>query len=180
MDGKMDPHVFARFQKVHFDANFNFEHTQAVQLWIDDTHAVKSEDADLYMHMLRSSTIMTDFVVLISKSPRIVSLEISLEVEIMVNSTLMMQEMSSDDEDEDTEKKLDKLMEVADERATELFLDSGICECLKELTNVQNFQFRFGFEHRGDEEPYTPLPRHVALIKEMKAAVEGNFPEAML
>jgi hypothetical protein len=182
MDGKMDPHVFARFQKVYFDANFDFEHTQAVELWIDDdTHVVRLEDAERYKLLVRTSTIMKDFVELISQSPLIMGLEVSLEVEIMVNSTLMSQEMSSaDDGDDETEEKLDKLMELADERATELFLDSGICECLKELSNVKNFHFGFGFDHRVDEDVYKPLPEHVALIKELKQAVEGNFKETMV
>lgn len=179
MGGKMDPHVFARFQKVFFDANFDVEHTQAVELWIDDdTHVVRAEDAERYKQLVRGSTVMTDFVELISKSPLITSLEMSLEVEIMANSALMMQEMGSEDEDEETEQKLDALMEIADERATELFLDSGVCEYLKGLSNVKKFNFSFGFHHRKGEDRYEPLPRHVTLIKELKGAIEGNFPEA--
>ncbi|KAE9376240.1 hypothetical protein N431DRAFT_529058 [Stipitochalara longipes BDJ] len=176
MDGKMDPHVFARFRKMYFDANFDSEHTQYHQLWIDDdTHVVKSEDAEWYMETLRQSTVMPDFVELISKSSYIMSLEVVLEVEMMVNSNLMMEEMSNDDDDEETEEKLDRLMDVADERATGLFLDSGICECLRQLSNVQTFQFKFGFDHRMDEDLYKPLPKHVALIQEIKEAIEGNF-----
>jgi len=176
MDGKMDPHVFARFQKVYFDANFNAEHTQHYQLWIDDdTHVVKREDAELFVDTLRRSTVMTDFVELISKSPCIMNLEVVLEVEMMVNSNLMMEEMSNDDDDDETEEKLDRLMDVADEKASELFLDSGICECLKQLSNVQTIHFKLGFEDRTDEDVYTPLPKHVAWIEELKRTVEGNF-----
>jgi hypothetical protein len=178
MSGKMDPHVFARFQRVLFDANFDFEHTQMVELWIDDdTHVVNSEDAEKYKQLLRTSTVMKDFVELISKSPLITTLEISLEVEVMVSSNLMNEEMDDSDDENETEVKIDKLMEVGDEKATEIFLDSGICESLKELSNVKNFYFTFGFDHREEDDPYVPLPRHVALIKEMKETVEGNFKE---
>jgi hypothetical protein len=52
MSGKMYPHVFARFQKVFFDANFDFEHTHMVELWIDDdTHDVNTDDASLIKEM---------------------------------------------------------------------------------------------------------------------------------
>jgi hypothetical protein len=141
---------------------------------------VKPEDAEKYTQLVRDSTIMSAFVELISKSPLITNLEISLEVEIMANSNLMTQEMSSQDDREETEETLDRLMKIADEKATELFLDSGLCDCLKDLSNVKNFNFAFGFEDRLDEDAYVPLPRPVALIKDLKAAVEGNFKEPVL
>jgi hypothetical protein len=178
MSGKMDPHVFARFRKVRFDASFDFEHTQAVELWIDDeTFVVRKDDAERFTQILKTSTVMKDFVELISQSPIITSLEISLEVEVMVNSNLMNEEMldDMDSEAEETEFKIDKLMEMGDERAVEIFLDSGICDPLKELSNVKNFNFGFAFDHREEKDPYEPLPKHVALIEEMKAAVEKNF-----
>lgn len=89
-EGKMYPHVFARFQKIYFDANFDFEHTQNVELWIDDnTHIIREEDAEDYKQMLRGSSVIKSLVALISKSPIITSLEILLEVEVMTNSNLV-------------------------------------------------------------------------------------------
>jgi hypothetical protein len=178
-EGKMYPHVFARFQKIYFDANFDFEHTQNVELWIDDsTHIIRKEDGDVFQQTLRESTIMKDFVKLLSQSPVINSLEIVLEVEVMTNSNLMMEEVDEqDDHFEETEDKIDRLMDVSNERATELFLDSGVCETLLELDNVQKFNLKIGFQDRNEEEEekYELLPRHEHMLKEMKIAVEGNF-----
>merc|ERR1712230_288820 len=133
--GLLEPHVFARFQKILFDANFDFEHTQNVELWIDDdTHVVRQSDSEEFQRLVRSSSIIKDFV-----------------------------------------KMIDKLMEVANERATEMFLDSGVCNPLATITNVQSFDFTFGFEHREEGEKYKPLPRHVELIAQMKKVIEGNW-----
>jgi hypothetical protein len=175
--GLIDPHVFARFQRVFFDANFDFEHTQSIEFWIDDaTHKVKPDDAAEYQKILRKSAVIKDFIQVLQRS-KLTSLEVSLEVEVMANSDLMMEEMldESDDEADDVEEKIDTLMEVANERATELFLDSGICDLLKTLTNVQSFDFNFGFEHREDEKMYKPQPKHVKWIEQVKKTIENNW-----
>ncbi|KAL5314412.1 hypothetical protein ACEPPN_018839 [Leptodophora sp. 'Broadleaf-Isolate-01'] len=175
--GLLEPHVFARFQNILFDANFDFEHTQNIELWIDDdTHIIRKDDVAEFQRVVRSSSIMKDFAKVIAGS-KLAHLEISLEVEVMANSNLMMQDMldESDDEADEVEEKIDKLMEVANEKATEMFLDSGICNSLSTLTNVQSFDFTFGFEHREEDDKYKPLPQHVKMIAQMKKVIEGNW-----
>ncbi|KAL2059718.1 hypothetical protein VTL71DRAFT_10210 [Oculimacula yallundae] len=175
--GLLEPHVFARFQRILFDANFDFEHTQNVELWIDDdTHVIRKDDAEKFQKLIKSSRILKDFVKVIEHS-KLTSLEISLEVEVMANSNMMMQEMldDSDDEAEEVEDKIDKLMEVANERCTEMFLDSGVCDPLASLTSVQAFDLTFGFEHREEDDKYKPLPRHVKMIAQMKKHIEGQY-----
>ncbi|KAE8441771.1 hypothetical protein EG329_004329 [Mollisiaceae sp. DMI_Dod_QoI] len=182
MGGAMEPHVFARFQKIYFDANFDFEHTQCVELWIDDdTHVIRSDDAAAYQKILRSSSVMKDFVKLLSKSRQITHLEICLEVEVMANSNLMMEEMPEDEEDADeAEDKVDRLMDIASEKATELFLDSKICDPLLKLSNVKTFQFEIGFEDGEEDEVYKPPQKYLDLFQSMKKQIEGNFKEPTL
>jgi hypothetical protein len=183
--GKMYPHVFRRFKKIYFDATFDIEETGGVELWIDDdTYVVREDTAEAFKEMLQDSPLMQDFVKLISLSPVIISLEISLELEIMANSNLRMQDEDEDEDEDDenqeaTELKIDRLMAVANERATEIFLDSGICDPLWTLKNVKNFSLNFGFirDEEAGEEEYKPLPRHVKLIKEMKEKIETSFEE---
>ncbi|CZS91269.1 hypothetical protein WAI453_003660 [Rhynchosporium graminicola] len=177
--GLLEPHVFARFKRILFDANFDFEHTQNVELWIDDeTNVIRTEDAEKFKALMKKSSIMKDFVTVIGHS-QLSSLEISLEVEVMANSNMMMQEMldESDDEADEVEDKIDKLMEVANEKCTEMFLDSGVCDPLATLDNVQSFDLTFGLEHREEGQKYKPLPRHVKMIAQMKKHIEGQFEE---
>jgi hypothetical protein len=145
---------------------------------------VREDTAKAFKKMLQDSPLMQDFVKLISLSPVLISLEIALEIEIMANSNLRMEDEDEDDDEDDerqkaTELKIDRLMAVANERATEIFLDSGICDPLWTLRNVKNFSLNFGFirDEEAGEEEYKPLPRHVKLIKKMKEKIETNFEE---
>jgi len=178
----MEPHVFARFQKIYFSALFDFEHTQHVEMWIDDdTHIIPQEDILAYHRVLNSSHVMKDFVKLLSRSPRITKLEICLEVEIMATSELLLEGMAEDDADDDEalakEAEADRLMDIASEKATELFLDSKICDPLLKLSNVQTFNLKFGFEMRDEDEVYDPPRKYLDLFQAMKTQIEGNFKE---
>jgi len=172
MGGKMDPHVFARFQKVRFDACFNYEYAGIIGPRFDRlTQTLKEIDVQRYRQLLRTSTVMKDFAELISKSRVIKVLEISLEVQMMPNAAYSLAS-----ECLWRVAGLPNLTQFRNDRATEVFLDSGICEPLKKLSNVENFNFEFGLDRdREEDDLYQPLPQHVALIKEMKEAVEGNF-----
>jgi len=182
LGGLLYPHVFARFQKIFFDAYFGLEHTHHVDLWIDDdTYIIRADTAEKYQSLLRSSTIMKDFVKLISHNPLISKLTIRLDVEVLASSNLLEQ-ISNEDEDSNDEdyterSKFDKVTEKANERATELFLESNIFEPLLQLENVRTFDLEFEFLYREPDNPYKPLPRHVKLVKEMKEIIEGRFKE---
>ncbi|CZR70212.1 uncharacterized protein PAC_20113 [Phialocephala subalpina] len=172
--GAMEPHVFARFQKILFDANFDMEHTQAIELWIDDeTHTIRKDDISVYQNILRSSPVMKDFVRLLSKSRKITHLEVLLEVEVMANSNLMMEELPDDDEEADEVKdKVDRLMDIPSEKAIEIFLDSKICDPLLKLSNVQTVHFKFGFEEREEDKdaiPYKPPQKYLDLFQSMNS-----------
>jgi hypothetical protein len=82
------------------------------------------------------------------------------------------------DDDSDTDEgKAELIMEKSNERATEMFLDSNICDALLKLKNVRNFEFKIVLDDQQDDTEYEPLPRHVKLFKEMKEKIEGNFKE---
>jgi hypothetical protein len=111
-----------------FDANFDTEHTQRIELWINDnTHVVRKKDATEFKKILRKSTLMKDLVQLLSWSKRIIDWDFRLELEVMLSLDLMLQEMGEKSHDE-LDEQIDVVTEAANERATEIFLDSGICE----------------------------------------------------
>jgi hypothetical protein len=176
MRGLLDPHVFARFRNILFDACFDYLQMHYVDFWIDDeTFVVNPEDAANFRKLVRTSPIMKDFVKILSNSPFISTLSIQLGVEVMAASNFMEQEM--DDESDTDEGKGELIMEKSNERATEMFLDSNICDALLKLKNVGNFEFKIVLDDQQDDTEYEPLPRHVKLFKEMKEKIEGNFKE---
>ncbi len=100
----------------------------------------------------------------------------------MANSELMMADMLEEDDptEEETEATIDRFMEMSNEKATEMFVDSGICEPLLKLKNVKDLNFHFGFDHRDEDKKYKPLPRHLDLIGEWKKKVEKGFKEVVV
>ena len=184
--GDIEPHVFAQFQKISFEAYFDDEHTQNLEMWIDDdTHVLKPEDANTFKRMIRSSSVFKDLFTILFNSHKITFLEVKgIEVEIMANSNLIMadleDETETDEEDEaylESQAKVDKITEIANQKATELLLDSKIMEPLLKLTNVSNCEFKFGFEHLLGEEAYKPPEKYVRLLRRMKEKIESNFTE---
>ena len=174
MGGLLDPHVFARFRNILFDACFDYLQMHYVDFWIDDeTFVVNPEDAANFRKLVRTSPIIKDFVKILSNSPFISTLSIQLGVEVMAGSNFMEQEMT--DYSDTDEERAELIMEKSNERATEMFLDSNICDALLKLRNVRNFEFKIVLDDQQDDTEYEPLPRHVKLFKEMKENIEGNF-----
>ena len=184
--GDIEPHIFAQFQKISFNAFFDDEHTQNFELWIDDeTHVIETEDASQFRKVLRSSSLFKDLFTILFNSHRITFFEVSgIEVEVMANSKLLMaDETESDEENEDyleNRSKVDKILEIANQKATECFLDSKIMDSLLQLTNVSKCNFEFGFTHLDGEEAYKPPEKYVKMLRAMKDKIEGNFKDAVL
>ncbi|KAH8588601.1 hypothetical protein B0O99DRAFT_356299 [Bisporella sp. PMI_857] len=165
MEGRMEPHVLARFRRIHFYATFSYLHTENIKLQVlDELDActVHPHHAAEYKKILRASPIMKNFVRVLSNSPYIMSLRISLLVQIMPTSDFM-----TDNEFDDV------FLGKVNQRATELFLDSGICDSLPALSNVQKFDFELDLG--SEREPYIPLQHHVTQIQEMKSIIESKF-----
>lgn len=183
LSGDIEPHIFAKFQRISFDAYFDDDHTQLMEMWIDDdTRIFRADDAAELKKTLQSSNLIKDLVKILSNSPRITSLEVSLEVEVMANSNLIMADLmyETDDEDDEVGGKTEKIMDIANEKATELFLDSGIMDPLKTLSNVSSCNFKFGFEHRDEGDEYKPPGKYVKLLRDLKDTIESNFKDSMV
>lgn len=83
-----------------------------------------------------------------------------------------MDSESEEDDDESTET-LEKI-DVANERAMELFLESGVLGPLEKLSNVQYFELYFRAPDRhGDV--YEPTPNIPSMLKIEKQKIERNF-----
>ena len=74
-----------------------------------------------------------------------------------------------DDEGEDTERR----PEAANERAMELFLESGLLTPLEKLSNVRSFEFEFTALD-FDCEIYKPTFKH-EMLNDLKQKVERNY-----
>ena len=183
--GDLEPHILAKFQKITFDAHFDEEDTGSMELWIDDdTHVIRDDDASRFQNLLTSSLVFKHLAKILSNSPRITHLDIRLEVEVISTSNLILEDEElddlledSDDEDEERAIKVDRIMEIANFRATELLLDSKIMKPLLKLKNVSHCRFKFGFEHLHENEAYTAPAKYVKMLTKMRDKIESNFTE---
>ncbi|KAJ8068142.1 hypothetical protein OCU04_003713 [Sclerotinia nivalis] len=180
LGGWMEPHIFAKFQKVLFDCALEDEHTEGIQFFLDiDTWKLDSEDVTKFRNYLGTLTFVKDFVKLISKSQVINKLTVNLLVEITADTKLDAESLDEDDEDavKEMDDKQDKADFEANIRATELFMDTNMFKPLKQLKNVRRFEFRFGFADFVPPVDYVPAEKYQNMIRKMKKLVEGNFKE---
>jgi hypothetical protein len=191
LGGLMEPHVFARFQKVLFDGSFDEVHMQDLEFWLDlDTGKLADDDVSSFQRRLRRSPIVRDLVKLLSKTPVIYKLTINLLVEVRSESRLdEIRTESEEDEDADAEpeegkltleEKFDAADLLANQRATEALMDTKFWRPLMQLVNVKKFEFRYGCMDYEPPVEYVPPKRHVEMIEGLKKAVERNFGKRVL
>ncbi|KAG0647648.1 hypothetical protein D0Z07_6714 [Hyphodiscus hymeniophilus] len=185
LQGDVEPHILAKFQRILLDAHFDESDTGSLELWIDDdTHIIREDDATEFKNLLNSSSIFKDLVKILSNPPCITHFEIQLEVKVIATSNLIIEAEDLDDilgegdeEDQEMEIKVDRIIEIANFKATELFLDSKIMKPLLKLKNVANCSFKFGFQDFPEEEGYKPPTKYVKVLERMKDKIEGNYRE---
>lgn len=164
VDGFMEPHVFARFTQITFDLNLTLDentmkatrepettqHGQedqnalvAPSLFVTDNLTINPRDEAKLLAFYKRSTMIHQFVKILSNSPNIVRLQIELEIEVLARWANDLDSDSDSESEEDRPSETTKKNLLANERAIDIFLDSGLLAPLEKLSNVQTFQVEF-------------------------------------
>ncbi|TGO08615.1 hypothetical protein BTUL_0200g00070 [Botrytis tulipae] len=178
LGGWVEPHIFAKFQKVVFDCALEEDHTENVPLFLDIvTGKFHSEDETRFRNCIKSLTFVKDFVKILSKSPVVNKLTINLLVEVTAETNLDAESIDSDDEDalDEMEDKQSKADLEANMAATEVFMDCGMFKPLKYLRNVRKLEFRTGFADFVPAVDYKPKEKFQLMANKLQSLVEGNF-----
>ena len=147
----MEPHVFAKFQRVTFHADSEFTAKES-QLYIDDEFNIDTNDRARFIAFLRQTGIFELLLRLLSNSPFLYRLSIGLNVQVWADY---------DSQPGDSDEEMDfKKMGVANEQAADIFMDSGILHPLQKISNVKSFEFLFDMMTYNSHN-YQPQPRHV-------------------
>ena len=218
LDGSLEPHVFARFERIRYVGEFDLLCDYAApRLYVDDDLSVRGTDADgllAYFNTSKSTTrwfedplpdgrsdkglretlndvaditisratvtkpsivagIIQKFVDLLSSSLFVRHLEIVLDVQVGCSSLSEITD-SSNDEDPEQEAKDDVKTDVADQRATELLLESGVLDSLRSLSNVKSFSLRIDTPALSGK-AIKPKKKHLKIIRGLKEAIEKNW-----
>ena len=171
----LDFATFTRIERIRFDADYNFcLINDSPSLHVDeDFHTSPNNEAELIAFMKRTRTV-ENFVSLLATLPRLRQLGLILVIGVELDFQF--------DDDEDAEVTLDfDKASVANQRATELFMECGMLDPLRRLSNVQNFDLEVETEGREVDETddkinYMVLkPKHAKMAQDLKEAIEHNW-----
>ena len=216
LDGVLEPHVFAQFEKISYLGVFDFfmdddapslhinndlracaedearfvsylTATKSTTRWCEDPLPAGRSDNDrretlqdvadisisrvVFTHPSIANVIQK-FVDLLSNSPVIRHLEFGLTICVKYSSS--SESMSSYGGDSETEAEYYDKDLVADERATELFLEAGVLNSLRNLSNVMNFSLAIQTEGRVSKF-MEPKKKYLNMIQDLKNAIESNW-----
>ena len=166
LGGLMEPHVFARFRKVHLQVKSYFE-DQLPFLYINDDFTFSWKEEKRIKGVLLDTTLMKTFVKILSNSPFLNELSVHLEMGVGIAH-------GSGDTTEPpfNTKELQQqshLIAAAQARAAELFIDSGMLDPLLDLSNVKSFKLTF--EQVDHNKQHTYLETAKGLMRH----IEGNY-----
>ena len=196
LDGFMEPHVLARFTQITFDLNLLLDEdtmeatrqadlTQQGQknqnaqvppsLFVNDNLTINPRDEAKLLAFYKRSTIIHQLVKILSNSSNIVRLNIELEIDVLARWDNDLDSDSDSESEEDEPSETTKKNLLANERAIDLFLDSGLLAPLEKLSNVQTFQVEFELAQDRNQKPYKPSPKHAAMLSDLKQKIECNY-----
>ena len=196
LDAVMGPHMLARFRKITFETDFEWEimalesygdHLSllnripldqnaldqnalqqiAPDLFINTIRTVNfEEDARHNIHFYRHSTFLHQLIEILSKSSDIIRLDMLFDV----------WQVAYYEYDYggnlDTSSRRRKMVETC-ERAVASFLHSGVLAPLEKLSNVQSIRFRFAGEDSDGRRCELESNHHNVLV-DLKQKIERN------
>ena len=181
LDGVMEPHVLAHFKKFAFELDINWEveldqrlrENHTVQpsvppsLFVHENMTVDPQDEANLLAFYRKSTLIHQLVKILSNSPDIVSLHVSFDFRVYVRDCKELDAYYHEAEDF---KKVD----LANERAMEIYMDGGFFAPLEGLSNVRSLEFQF-IQTSYDGEDYEPKERHERMLTDLKQKIKDNY-----
>lgn len=168
----LDFAAFISLERICFDAYYNFHRTDdSPSLYVsEDFHTSPHAEARLINFMKKTRTV-ENLVSLLATLPRLRQLDLKLIIEVDLETDL------SSDQENDEVGFLDE-MEFANQRAAELFMECGILNPLRKLSNVQNFDLEVQIEARQYEYKMNSIalkPKHARMAQDLKEAIEHNW-----
>jgi len=170
LDGKLEPHVFSRFTHLSLELYLEFcpgEFPRYQPMSIDSGLNINPKHRTKFIKFLRRTNIIRDFVTIISNSPRIHHLYITLQIRAMPDKN---------EELHNAEGELpDFYFMAVDTRAVEYFLESHVMDHLIELANV-DLAF-LDVVRPWDGERQKLQPKYQKMLQELEIDIEMNWAE---
>ena len=169
MSGDIEPHVFAKFERLHFHADFDFENAEIQPpVKIDKDHRFVAEHEIRFGANLRRSDVIWNFVSLLSNSPFINRLVVHVGFSLTPKFEFRPPPLTVE-EDESEFQEYSKTRDVIEGRAWEIFLDNNMLAPLGTLDNVKSIELG------PIVPPSKPQQHHVKMVQDLKEKIERNW-----
>ncbi len=174
----LDFAAFARVERIRFDADYNFLLVDdSPSLYVDDDFYTSCNDEEELISFMKRTRTVENFVSLLATLPRLRQLELILVVEVKPEMDLDSEDELDEEDDEQDSKDFEKI-DVANERATEIFIECGILDPLRKLSNVQHFDLEVQTQARKNDNDLDFMvlkPKHARIVQDLKKAIELNW-----
>jgi hypothetical protein len=171
MDGKMEPHVFSRFKHISLELEFNCNPEDLAgcpQLSIDPDLKIASEDCVKFQDFLRRTNIFRDLAKVICNSPRVTYLKTILEVSVDPKDDIDLTYPHTADDD-----LPDVYFMTVHTRAVEIFIESGIMDPLRSLSNVDLATVWVVQPWTGNDQELQP--KYDDMLRELEEGIDLNW-----
>ena len=161
--------VFSRVERISFHADYNFSLIKdSPSLSIDGN--IRNNEAEFISFMKRTRTVQ-NLVSMLATMPRLYELRFTLDVKVTPQMELSIHDGGVE--------IYFFMMGTVSERATELFIECGVLDPLRKLSNVRNFDFEVQTEARRttieDFKFMLLKPEHARMIQDLKEGIEHNW-----
>ena len=167
LDGRIEPHVFAKFQRIDFDADLVFSALETRQ-YINDNLDIIINDQVSFDATLRGFNLLAFFMRIIRNSPYLRLLTIELNVCVEANHDASPRIM------ENYAEKRMALARARNQQAVETLMDNGLLDPLRDMSNIQSLNFILSEMFSGDGH-YQMQPRHIEMIRCLQHDMKCNW-----
>ena len=165
MGGLLDPHVFARFQKIKYNASWGFStHDYLVNA---DGVLYNDPESDEFEKLgLRDSKSLLSFIKVLSLCTNISQFTISLEDSVILirsdGSLVLKMEQPA------------QFRDTANQRSIKLFVESGIMNHLGSLKNVEKSVFHVR-TRKSNGDVFELGQEHIQMTQDIRDEIERNW-----
>ncbi|KAH6672501.1 hypothetical protein B0J14DRAFT_74799 [Halenospora varia] len=203
MNGRLDPHIFARFQNLEFEASFlhgslGYSNGYIKAIPVSDDMEVNEDNVQSFVTFLVTMDVFQKLATILHNSER-VRLEVYLNIDVDADFAPAVEQAqrweSREDESDDGFTSYNAANKAVLRRVIEVCIERGLMSPLEKLTTVSQFDLDIGCEmdldddDGGDSDDLDEdvnldvlmagewhLPeKHNDIVKEMKLRIERNF-----
>lgn len=170
----MEPHVFARFHNIIYEAEFDLV-KMAPPLAIASDLSIKPTSERILKHFFKSCRLVNRLVDLLEKPPIINRFRFIVRLETRVDFPNHYKPLDMT-EPEDAVKYY-KVLAKASTRANELYLDGSILDLFRKLDNIKDFAFKIQTSQVDEvsDHSYDVSTKHMQTVRDLRAVLQHNW-----